>query len=376
MRYNCDQQPHVQPPPVWYAFEHPTLPSGQLDLHPNNPARCQLQRDILEAGKQDDYHCGGDYAENLRNSTRPGYSYVVLGPLDGPLAGSGRPSMSKDPLGPIMAGKPSTRSTRNESAEYVEDPDDEVELEDGFASDGEWGTNAPEDGDSPVEEKLTAEQLRQEAKQSESLHGLTTLYVCETGTVYTTNDEHQPVLVGNYLAKERIDALPAPGRQGEFATSYDLETYTMCRESQPHDLFPPCTCCYGALQDEGVICRLDADCPMVALDNLHMCPDCSLSLAACHAQSTAECPEPTRAAVRLLRILWSMAVQCKDPNLFFIHYPNVHATDQAWALSADAINSGQPLKKKVCRRRICRACSSHALRTSSNTRSSQATPTI
>jgi hypothetical protein len=76
---------------------------------------------------------------------------------------------------------------------------------------------------------------------------------------------------------------------------------------------------------------------MVALDNLHMCPDCSSSLAACHAQSTAECPEPTRAAVRLLRILWSMAVQYKDPNLFFNHYPDVHATDQAWALSADAI---------------------------------------
>ena len=32
-----------------------------------------------------------------------------------------------------------------------------------------------------------------------------------------------------------------------------------------------------------------------------------------------------------------MAVQYKDPNLFYNHYPNVHATDQAWAFSADAI---------------------------------------
>ena len=50
------------------------------------------------------------------------------------------------------------------------------------------------------------------------------------------------------------------------------------------------------------------------------------------------CPVgPTRAAVRLLRILWSMAVQYRDPNLFFNHYLNVHATDQAWAYSPDAI---------------------------------------
>ena len=48
------------------------------------------------------------------------FSYVVPGPLDGPLAGSGRPSKSRDPLGPIVAG---TRSSRNKSAEYLEDPD-------------------------------------------------------------------------------------------------------------------------------------------------------------------------------------------------------------------------------------------------------------
>jgi hypothetical protein len=32
-----------------------------------------------------------------------------------------------------------------------------------------------------------------------------------------------------------------------------------------------------------------------------------------------------------------MAVQYRDPNLFFNHYPNMHATDQAWAFSPDAI---------------------------------------
>ena len=86
-----------------------------------------------------------------------------------------------------------------------------------------------------------------------------------------------------------------------------------------------------------MICRLDSECPLATLDDLHLCPDCGTDLASCHAQSEAECPDPTRAAVRLLRILWSMAVQCHDPRLFFKHYPNVHATDQAWAFSPDAI---------------------------------------
>ena len=176
-----------------------------------------------------------------------------------------------------------------------------------------------------------------QGSRTESLDGLTILYVCESGTVYTINDNYQAVDIGNYLAEDRTDTLPAPGPLGTFATSYDLDTYTMCRENQPHDLFPPCNCCYGALQDDGVICRLDTQCPLMVLDNLHMCPDCNSSLAACHPQAATECPEPTRAAVRLLRILWSMTVQYKDPNLCFSHYPNVHATDQAWAFSADAI---------------------------------------
>ena len=110
----------------------------------------------------------------------------------------------------------------------------------------------------------------------------------------------------------------------------------MCRENQSHDLFPPCTCCYGALQEDGVIYRLDGDCPLMVLDDLHLCSDCSTRLASYHAQSATECPEPTRAAVRLPRILWSMAVQYKGPNLFSNHFPNVHATDQAWAYSPDA----------------------------------------
>ena len=113
--------------------------------------------------------------------------------------------------------------------------------------------------------------------------------------------------------------------------AYDPGTLAMRRENQHNDLFPPCTCCYGALQEDGVICRLDGECPLMVLDNLHLRPDYSATLAPCHAQSATECPESTRAAVRLLRILWSMAVQYRDPNLFFSHYPNVHATDQAWA---------------------------------------------
>ena len=32
-----------------------------------------------------------------------------------------------------------------------------------------------------------------------------------------------------------------------------------------------------------------------------------------------------------------MAVQYRDPKLFFDHYPDMHATDQAWAFGADAI---------------------------------------
>ena len=33
------------------------------------------------------------------------FSHVVPGPINGPLAGPGRPSKSKDPLAPILAGK-------------------------------------------------------------------------------------------------------------------------------------------------------------------------------------------------------------------------------------------------------------------------------
>ena len=46
-----------------------------------------------------------------------------------------------------------------------------------------------------------------------------------------------------------------------------------------------------------------------------------------------------RVAVKLLRILWGMAVQYHDPRLFFNHYPDKHATDQAWSFSADAIRA-------------------------------------
>ena len=163
----------------------------------------------------------------------------------------------------------------------------------------------------------------------------TILYICDTGTVYTIDSGYQAAIKGNYLAESREDKMLVvlPGAP----TAFDRDNYAMCRESQPHGLFPPCTSCYGALQEDGMICRLDNECPLVELDNLHLCPDCGKSLASCHAQSASECPEPTRAAVRLLRILWSMAVQYRDPNLFFNHYPDVHATDQAWAFSPDAI---------------------------------------
>jgi hypothetical protein len=131
--------------------------------------------------------------------------------------------------------------------------------------------------------------------------------------MYTINDDYQLVNAGNCLAAPTDTLLLPP--QGE----YDPQNYALCRENQPHDLFPPCTCCYGALQEDGMICRLDGECPLATLDDLHLCPDCGTSLASCHAQSEAECPEPTRAAVRLLRILWSMAVQYRDPKLFFKH---------------------------------------------------------
>ena len=237
------------------------------------------------------------------------FSYVVPGSLDGPNAGSRRPSGPKDPMAQIARA---ARTSRNPSPTYVEDPDSEVEVDDGLASESN------SDG--------------AEAEGQDQSDTPTVLYVCDTGTVYTIGEDYQPVNAGNCLAKRGAGALLLPP-----PTEYDLQNYALCRENQPHDLFPPCTSCYGALQEDGVICRLDNECPLTALDDMHLCPDCSSSLASCHAQSETECPEPTRAAVRLLRILWSMAVQCRDPSFFFEHYPNVHATDQAWAFSADAI---------------------------------------
>ena len=109
---------------------------------------------------------------------------MVPGPLEGPLAGSGRPAKSRKPLGPIVAG---TRSSRNKSAKYLEDPDSECEIEDGFASDDDLAGASPE---------IT---VRESVK-----HDLTILYVCETGTVYTINDDYQAVIAGNHLMRNKI----------------------------------------------------------------------------------------------------------------------------------------------------------------------------
>ena len=108
------------------------------------------------------------------------FSHVVPGPLDGPVVGSNRPSRSKDPLGTIVAA---ARSSRNPSPSYVENPDSEVEVEECLASDDDSdGASAEDHG------------------QEEDGHNPTVLYVCETGTVYTINDDYQPVNAGNYLA--------------------------------------------------------------------------------------------------------------------------------------------------------------------------------
>ena len=104
--------------------------------------------------------------------------------------------------------------------------------------------------------------------------------------MYTIDSEYQAAIKGNYLAENRENEMlvALPGAP----TAFDRDNYAMCRENQPHDLFPPCTSCYGALQEDGMICRLDDECPLVALDNLHLCPDCGKNLASCHAQSASE----------------------------------------------------------------------------------------
>jgi hypothetical protein len=138
------------------------------------------------------------------------FSHVVPGPLDGPLAGSGRQSKSKDPLTAILTGK---RSTRNPSAEYVEDPDSDVEVEDGLESD-EGSEGARPEEDEP-----------------------TILYICDTGTVYTIDSEYQAAITGNYLAEGREDEMLVvlPGAP----TAFDRDNYAMCRESQPMTYFHP-----------------------------------------------------------------------------------------------------------------------------------------
>ena len=88
--------------------------------------------------------------------------------------------------------------------------------------------------------------------------------------MYTINDDYQPVNAGNYLAEDRANTL-LQRPQG----ACDRQNYALCRESQPHVLFLPCTCCYGALQED----------PLATLDDLRLCPDCGTSLASCHAQS-------------------------------------------------------------------------------------------
>ena len=97
------------------------------------------------------------------------FSHVVPGPLDGPVVGSNRPLGSKDPLGTVVAA---ARSSRNPSPSYVEDPDSEVEVEEGLASEHDSDGASAEDHD-----------------QQEDEHDPTVLYVYETGTVYTINDD-------------------------------------------------------------------------------------------------------------------------------------------------------------------------------------------
>ena len=347
VQYNCDTQPHVLPEPCWNGYLHSTLRNGQLDLHSREPEDMQTQIDILKAGEVGDHHDGTDYAKMVKEASRPGYSYtyvedepvwheafsyVVDEPLNGPVAGSGKGS--KDPLNSILPSG-SKRSTRNQSVDYVEDPDEDVDLEDGF--EGEEGLDAASDGAPAEVEHPAAEETAQASEEP------TILYVCATGTVYTMDSDYQPVEVGNHLTDKEamVEIMPTNMQLEQLIYSYDEDNYADCREAHPHDLFPPCTSCFGALQDQGNICRLDGECPLAGLDDTHMCPDCSSSLAACHAQSQSatECPEPTRVAVRLHRILWGMAVQENDPRLFFNHYPDRHATDQAWAFDLDSIRA-------------------------------------
>ena len=79
--------------------------------------------------------------------------------------------------------------------------------------------------------------------------------------MYTIDTDCQAVEVGNYLTDwaTMMEVMPVNMQPEQFAASYDPNNYTMCREANPHDLSPPCTYCVGALQDEGNICRLDAE---------------------------------------------------------------------------------------------------------------------
>ena len=133
-----------------------------------------------------------------------------------------------------------------------------MEVEDGL-SDEDWEGTPAESADPSSGDPLGPEATTRGGEHNTDLHELTVLYACDTGTVYTINDDFQSVDIGNYLAEGRSDNIPIEMPPGKFASSYDPETYAMCRENQPHDMFPPCTSCFGALQDEGIVGRLDAD---------------------------------------------------------------------------------------------------------------------
>ena len=112
------------------------------------------------------------------------------------------------------------------------------------------------------------------------------------------------------------------------------ELYETLRQHQPHETFPPCTTCHGALMHARQPCRSDSQCAMTAVNDTGNCPDCQLSLAECHRSA---CREPTRVAMSLLQALWNAAEVAQDPGFYWQHYPGVHAPDQPWTSNRQAI---------------------------------------
>ena len=240
--------------------------------------------------------------------------------------GSGKPSKSAqarsqsrpDPLAGVEQRSKSARakaqpkSLRGTTAWVQEDPDAEVDMDFGNATDDlgsmdslyepniDSMSNAAGNDGTQAEDPTVAEAAEDEVDD-------TIFHKCTTGTanaITQTNDGGIEV-IGDLL--EHL-------LQAGYTENLQSELYEILRQHQPHETFPPCTTCHGALMHVRQPCRSDSQCAMAAVNDTGNCHDCRLSLAECHRSA---CRELTRVVIGILQALWTTAEVAQDPGFYW-----------------------------------------------------------